>query len=739
MMSNNKRVNILLLNDDRADFGSVIEGLKAEFLTVREVLDFNHAKKLHLSGDFDVILLDADSFLEDEFKHCMNSFTHIRPVAVIPVCSVKMLESRSEHYCPGDYGCIIKETHPFIVQQTIRSALKLFDTDQKAKEALSQKYVNENLFVHVCESMKAGILVLDKDYRYTYWNSAMAEITGKSKEDVIGDPLHKHFPDIQPEVMEAKKQALVGKPVFDLELEFMYPDGRLGTASHNFMPLRNEKREVYGILGVVRDTTNRHAYEQQLIKSEERYRELVDTSINGVVVHNESYVLFANKAALKLLGAKSEDEVTGQKIKRFVHPDYAEAAMDRIEKLLQNEEVPFVEEKLLRLDGTPFFAEVTGAVVHFNDQKAIQVIFHDITQKKRVEATLVKMVQRLSDSESLLSSINKNLMEGLYRSTKDDKLVYVNEGFVKMFGYDSVEEVLQMKPSEFYADSSERETKLTDIDTSGKADDDEVLLRRKDGTTFWGLVSSSVIFNDDGSVRYYDGAIHDISDIKAHEDSLQSSLKEKEILLAEIHHRVKNNLAVISGLIDLQRHTLEDEEMKSILLDSQNRILSIAKVHELLYGSENFADISIQQLVEQLSEGISGSYNSKNLDIHFHINTGSISMNATQAIPFGLLLNELINNSYKHAFSESEEGNISIRLFEADRRWFLSYEDDGIGLPDNFNVEKMAESSLGFSLIYNLSYQLEAEHIEVEGDDGFRFSMDFIPQEKPLDEALQNS
>jgi PAS domain S-box-containing protein len=732
------RLNILILNQDKADLDSLKKALESASHQVKEVYSFNDAQEWHRVEEVDVVLLDADSFTEEEFNHCADAFTRIKPVAVVPLCSVAILESEKKYYCPGDYGCIIKESHPFVVLQTIRTAFKLFLTDQKAREALNQKYANENLFVHVCESMKAGILVLDNDFRYTYWNSAMAELTGKEKEEVIGRHLSEEFPEIQTEVMEAKQKALRGQPVFDLEAEFLYPDGSLGIASHNFMPLRDQHREIYGILGVVRDVTTRRHFEQDLIKSEKRYRELVDTSINGVVVHNESHILFANKAAVKLLGGETEGDITGQEVRRFIHPDYVEAAMQRIQKLMENQEVPFVEEQLLRLDGTPFYAEVTGAVVHFNDQKAIQVIFHDVTQKKRAEESLVKMVQRLSESESLLSSINKNLLEGLYRSTKDDKLIYVNEGFVRMFGYNSVEECLQMKPTDFYADASIRDGLLDNLHAGGKQEDDEVLLKRKDGTTFWGLVSSSVVYNSDGSVRYYDGAIHDISDIKAHEDSLQTSLKEKEILLAEIHHRVKNNLAVISGLIDLQRHTLEDENMKSILLDSQNRILSIAKVHELLYGSENFADISIQQLLEQLCEGISGSYNSKKLDINFHIDAGNISMNATQAIPFGLLLNELINNTYKHAYSECEKGNIHIRLFEADQRWYLSYSDDGAGLPKDFDARKVAESSLGFSLIYNLSHQLEAENIEVEGEGGFSFDMDFKPEDKPINTEVSS-
>ncbi|MBI1836165.1 MAG: sensor histidine kinase [Flavobacteriia bacterium] len=189
---------------------------------------------------------------------------------------------------------------------------------------------------------------------------------------------------------------------------------------------------------------------------------------------------------------------------------------------------------------------------------------------------------------------------------------------------------------------------------------------------------------------------------------LQKSIKEKDILLAEVHHRVKNNLAVISGLIDLQNVFVKEKVISDILKDSKNRIKSIALLHEKLYAHKDLNKIDLKTYISELLHFIKISYTiqSKEIDIISEIENVELSMES--ALPFSLLVNELITNSYKYAFNSMEKGSIFISITECDGLLELVYKDDGIG----FDFEKtLQNNSIGTNLINAFAFQLNSDFI----------------------------
>ncbi len=200
----------------------------------------------------------------------------------------------------------------------------------------------------------------------------------------------------------------------------------------------------------------------------------------------------------------------------------------------------------------------------------------------------------------------------------------------------------------------------------------------------------------------------DISLQKEAERKISSSLQEKNVLLAEIHHRVKNNLAVVSGLLEMQVWSTKDEESTKVLRDSQLRIQSIALVHEKLYQTDDFADIKIVEYVEDLVEGIAESFKDPGKKIDINIECQDISMSINQAIPFSLLLNESVVNVYKHAFEDREKGSYTISLLKDNGSITMSVSDNGVGLKEE--VKNMKNVSLGMTLIETLTKQLEGEY-----------------------------
>jgi PAS domain S-box-containing protein len=234
----------------------------------------------------------------------------------------------------------------------------------------------------------------------------------------------------------------------------------------------------------------------------------------------------------------------------------------------------------------------------------------------------------------------------------------------------------------------------------------------------------------EGSKGDEEGIVFVASNITAQkeaEEKVNRSLKEKEVLLAEIHHRVKNNLAVISGLLEMQVWNLpEDDKSIGPLKESQLRIHSIALVHELLYQSDTLAEIKLDQYINKLLHAIQQMHNNRDKLIDVVTQLDPVRLTIHKAIPASLLLNELVVNSYKHAFDGLVDGQIDVILNQTNGHVELVVQDNGIGLPEDF--DPMEQSSLGMTLIKTLVQQIEAEFkVGVRQDiaSGARFSVIF--------------
>ena len=199
------------------------------------------------------------------------------------------------------------------------------------------------------------------------------------------------------------------------------------------------------------------------------------------------------------------------------------------------------------------------------------------------------------------------------------------------------------------------------------------------------------------------------------------NLNEKNVLLQEIHHRVKNNLAVVSGLLQLQSFKISDSRTKFILGKSTNRILSIAKVHEMLYEAKNFNKIPFKKYIEELAQMILSSMNDEGKNINIQININVNYLNINHGVPLGIIFNELITNSVKYGFTEQEGNSIFISVEPDQKDIRVIYMDNGIGIDD---FESATSKSLGFTLIESLMHQIEAEFI-YDTKDRFKLSFTF--------------
>ena len=212
---------------------------------------------------------------------------------------------------------------------------------------------------------------------------------------------------------------------------------------------------------------------------------------------------------------------------------------------------------------------------------------------------------------------------------------------------------------------------------------------------------------------------NEVADRSAAEQRLTESLREKDVLLKEVHHRVKNNLQLVSSLLSLQGRYAQDQSLGTPLAEAQGRVLAIALVHEKLYQSDDLAQIDFRNYVSKLAAALLDSSSGR---VALEIDMEHIALPVNQAIPCGLIVNELVTNAFKHAFPENGAGTVKISLGESGDERRLSVCDDGVGLPPGLNVR--TSPSLGLQLVFMLARQLGAE-VQVSSEAGTRFDISF--------------
>lgn len=339
--------------------------------------------------------------------------------------------------------------------------------------------------------------------------------------------------------------------------------------------------------------------------------------------------------------------------------------------------------------------------------------------------TFNQMAENLSKSmvsRSYVNNIIQSMGDMLFVTNDAGDIIISNKTVHRKLGYTN-EDLDKHSVWQIFSEESREAIKKIVIKSDVSVNELETELISKTGDMLPVILSTSVIadeMNEEVSLVF---VASDISVQKESEKKISASLHEKNILLAEIHHRVKNNLAVISGLLQMQMWNMEDENAKIALQHSQLRIQSIALVHEKLYQNETFADIGISDFIKELVDAVSDAFENPDQKVDIRYNLENIKMNINQAVPFSLLLNECIVNSYKHAFGEKEEGEIEIALQLKEEKVHVEISDNGVGLPDGFDFEE--EQTLGITLIRTLVSQLRGKaYYESEGS-GTRFILEF--------------
>jgi PAS domain S-box-containing protein len=475
-----------------------------------------------------------------------------------------------------------------------------------------------------------------------------------------------------------------------------------------------------------REVTDRKLAEAGLTEQRSFLRQVIDLNPNFVFAKDrEGRFTLVNQAIAEAYGT-SVESLLGKMDADF-NPNVEEVESFRRADLevmdtLKEKFIP--EEVITDSEGSVRWLQTIKRPIVGPDGSARQMlgIAADITARKQAE-------KALRQSEERFRQIAENIREVFWiNDPLEKKLIYVSPAYEEVWGRtcNSLSEVSHMWRDAIHPEDRLRVLEAADNKQVSGDYDVEYRIVRPDGEIRWVRDRAFSITNVSGEVYRVAGVVDDVTERKQALEQIKLSLHEKEVLLKEIHHRVKNNMQVITSLLNLQSRTIGDEKAFAVFQDSQNRVKSMALIHETLYQSKDLSRINFAEYLQKLVAHVSRSYRLRPEAVKINVSVDDVSLPIDTAVPCGLIINELASNSLKYAFPADSSGSINITFERADAHYVLCVSDTGIGLPAGFDPEK--GKSLGLKLVRMLTAQLSGE-IECRNGVGTTFKIKF-PEEK---------
>ena len=448
---------------------------------------------------------------------------------------------------------------------------------------------------------------------------------------------------------------------------------------------------------------------------EQRYRQTVEAMPNAVVLINESGTILTVNQQTELAFGYSRTELLGSKVEmlvperfRHAHVGYRQAySIDPISRPMG------VGRELygLRKNGTEFPVEIGLGPIEGEHEVLVLSSIVDRSEHKRLEHQFRQAVESAPNAIVMINQSGKILMVNLLTE--------------KSFGYARSELVGQpvemLVPERFReAHITYRQAYLAHPQSRPMGAGRDLYGLRKDGTEFPVEIGLGLIDDENGPIVL--SSIIDITERKNANDKLKDALKEKEMLLKEVYHRVKNNLQVVSSLINLQARNVNNQVAADQLKQSADRIKAMALLHEKLYQSKDLSKIDFNVYIRSLVDYLLFGYGSPPGKIHINFQIDNIFLDVDTAISCGLIVNELISNAIKHAFPNERRGEICIRFRKEQEEFVLVVADDGVGLPVDLDFKKCP--TLGLQLVNTLTNQLMGS-LTLDQGEGAAFSLRF--------------
>jgi len=702
------------------------------------------------------------------------------PIVYLTAFADKDTLERIKHSEP--YGFILKPFEVSELHGVIETALYKYKMEKIIRD-------NEAWLSTTLKSIGDAVITTDNQGIVTFINPVAEKLTGWSHEGAKGKPLRQIFKIVNEETRKVvenpvekvlREGRIVGLANHTILIS---KDGTEIPIDDSGSPIRDEKGNINGVVLVFKDITERRRIEVQrkqteieLRQSEEKYRSLVDTHQNPIYLLDENLqYLFANQIYLSRLNVQDKSQIIGHAYHEFHSINNTESFHKKVKKVFRSG-IPLSYEYKSDRDGKYFVRtlspvkdpvtekptavtvistftplketeisdryretalkgkswhteqvdykdyEISGAfdVYAFQTKPgALAALFLDITDRKKTEEALKR-------SEEQIRVILNSMKDGIHVIDCDFKIILFNQAFQewnRLLGFKTDvtgKNLFDVFP--FLKENIRKEYLKVFQDGKTLITEESTLIGGKEYITETRKIP---VFNKKQVSRVIT-VIRDISERKQAEQQIQKDLKEKEVLLKEIHHRVKNNLQIISSLLNLQSRYVQDKNILKMFKESQYRVHSMALIHENLYQSSSLAKVDFSHYVRNVIQDLYRSYGVNEDMIELKINMINVSLSVNFAVPCGLIINELISNSLKYAFPKpfSKKGRIEVKLYPVGKDDLeLVVLDNGIGLPKNFSLEKA--KSLGLHLVAILAEDQLGGTLKVINKTGTQYKIRF--------------
>ncbi len=605
----------------------------------------------------------------------------------------------------------------------------IHDVTEKKQTEDALRY-SENFLKSIVDNEPECVKLLDSDGRLVTMNpSGLRMIEADSLEQVKGQKVQNI---VAPEYRDAFK-ALVKKVTNGEKgkLEFRIT-GLKGTErwlETSAVPFEDETADRMLLLGVTRDITERKQAEEKIRKSESQSRKA--QKIAGLGFWDLDLItgeLYWSDEIYEMLGFKVGEIVPNYEIfKDRLHPDDRDNVQKHVDAAL-NDDIPYnIDFRYLLPAGDICYANAQGEVTRDEFGKATRIFGtqQDITGRKRIEGSLIRERSTAEYERAKSDAILASLGDGVSMQSRDFKVLFQNDAHKGMVGehlgefcfkaYEGKDAVCDGCPVEKTFDDGEVHTVIRSLEM--------------DGDVRYFEITASSIKDPAGNISVGIEVVREITERKHMEEELRQALNDKDLLMREVHHRVKNNLAVIQSLLSLQMQDISDDKTKAYFVDARNRVKSMTIIHEMLHRSGDITRLSSLEFIRKLVKTLFSNYKTKTNHIKLQYDIDNIELDVDTMIPMGLIINELVSNALKYAFPDETKGKLDISMkARDDASYELVIKDSGVGLPEDFDMQKV--TSLGLMIVNSLSGQINGA-LEVSGSDGAEFRIIFSEKAVP--------
>jgi len=566
------------------------------------------------------------------------------------------------------------------------------------------------------ETVREPLLVLDADLRVERATPAFYETFQVTREETEGRFLY----DLgngqwnRPRLRELLGNALYrGEPFQEYEVVHNFPHLEMRTMRLNGRPLPRPPGEPRAILVAIEDLT------EPLQHAEMRYRRMFETAKDGMAIIDAETrkAIDVNPYFLELTGC-SRDEVVGQPVAQVRAFQPVDVFLRLVEEAIDNEVAHYDDVPVITRQNSRRIVEIVANRYLQGGQTIIQVNARDVTQRKKSEVALRESEERF---RLLVDSVRDH---ALFQTDLQGRVVNWTAGAERLLGYRAEEIVGRDTAIVFTPEDVEKgepEKEMTTARKEGRAEDERWHVR-KDGSRFFASGVLTQVRDGAGRLLGFAKVMRDVTARQQMHEELERSLHEKEVLLKEVHHRVKNNLQVITSLLNLQAQRITDPVLRDVLAETEARVRSLGTIHEFVYRSATVSNIDFGDYIDRLIQDLAVFHDVDASRIKIQVEAEHAMLDLTDAVPAGLIVNELLTNCLKHAFPGNRKGTVRVTFSCSDTDCLLEVADNGIGFPADIDPEKAGTT--GLELIYLLAEQLHGE-VSLSREKGTVFAVRF--------------